>query len=57
MLSVITPAALRVEADLSVPGEEAGEVPVAEEGEEVPAGEAAEGEESPAPAAEECGEA
>jgi large subunit ribosomal protein L25 len=57
VLSVITPAALRVEADLSVPGEEAGEAPVAEEGAEVAEGEAAEGEESPAPAAEESGEA
>ena len=57
VLSVITPAALRVEADLSVPGEEAGEAPVAEEDAEVPAGEVAEGEESPAPAAEESGEA
>lgn len=57
VLSVITPAALRVEADLSVPGEEAAEVPVAEEGVEVPAGEAAEGEEPAAPAPEEDGEA
>ena len=41
MLSVVTPAALRVEADLSVPGEEGVEVPVAEveEGVEVPAAE------------------
>jgi large subunit ribosomal protein L25 len=57
VLSVITPAALRVEADLSVPGEEAGEAPAAEEGEEVAEGEAVEGEEPPAPAAEESGEA
>jgi len=56
VLSVITPAALRVEADLSVPGEEAPEVPAAEEGEEVAAGEAVEGEESAAPAPEEDGE-
>ena len=58
--SVITPAALRVEADLSVPGEEAAEVPAAE-GEEVPEEEgaaeaAAEGGESPAEAPEEGGE-
>ena len=41
VLSVVTPAALRVEADLSVPGEEGVEVPVAEveEGVEVPAAE------------------
>jgi len=52
VLSVITPAALRVEAELGLPGEEAPEVaeePLAE-GEEAPA----EGEE--APAAEEGGE-
>jgi large subunit ribosomal protein L25 len=43
VLSVVTPAALRVEADLSVPGEEGVEAPAAEaEGEE--AAEAAEGE-------------
>ena len=56
VLSVVTPAALRVEADLSVPGEEGIEVPVEAEaeGEEVPAAEGvpAEGE---APAAEEEG--
>jgi ribosomal protein L25, Ctc-form len=57
VLSVITPAALRVEADLSVPGEEAGEAPAEEEGAEVPAAEAGEGEETPTPAAEETGEA
>ena len=54
VLSVITPAALRVEAELLLPGEEAPEgveVPAAE-GEEVPAGE----EGAPAPAAEEGGE-
>jgi large subunit ribosomal protein L25 len=62
VLSIITPAALRVEADLTVPGEEAVEVPAAEaeeEAEEAPAeGEepAAEGEGSEAPAAEEGGE-
>ena len=41
VLSVVTPAALRVEADLSVPGEEGVEVPVAEVEEvvEVPAAE------------------
>ena len=63
ILSVITPALLRVEADLSVPGEEGVEVPVAEaaEGEEAE-GEAAEGEEGGSaegegePAAEEGGE-
>ncbi len=52
VLSVVTPAALRVEADLSVPGEEGVEVPVAEaeEGAEVAVeGEApAEGGEAPA---------
>jgi large subunit ribosomal protein L25 len=56
VLSVVTPAALRVEADLSVPGEEGIEVPAEAEaeGEEAPAGEGvpAEGE---APAAEEEG--
>jgi large subunit ribosomal protein L25 len=58
VLSVITPAALRVEAELLLPGEEAPEVPEEEEvaeGEEAPA--AAEGEEGEAaPAAEEGGE-
>jgi large subunit ribosomal protein L25 len=34
VISVITPAALRVEADLTLPGEEAPEAPVAEEEEE-----------------------
>ncbi|HEY5904250.1 MAG: 50S ribosomal protein L25 [Actinomycetota bacterium] len=52
VLSVVTPAALRVEADLSVPGEEGVEVPVAEaeEGAEAAVeGEApAEGGEAPA---------
>jgi large subunit ribosomal protein L25 len=55
VLSVITPAALRTEAELLLPGEEAPEVevPEAAEGEEAPA----EGEEgAPAPAAEEGGE-
>ena len=49
VLSVATPAALRVEADLSVPGEEGVEAPAAEgEGEEAAAeGEAAEGEAAP----------
>ena len=54
MLSVITPAALRTEAELLLPGEEAPEgveVPAAE-GEEAPPGE----EGAPAPAAEEGGE-
>jgi large subunit ribosomal protein L25 len=57
VLSVITPAALRVETDLSVPGVEAApvvEAPVVEgEGEE---DEETESEEAPAPAAEEGGE-
>jgi large subunit ribosomal protein L25 len=55
VLSVITPAALRVEAELLLPGEEAPEVPEEEvaEGEEAPAA----GEEGEAaPAAEEGGE-
>lgn len=55
VLSVITPAALRTEAELLLPGEEAPEVEVPEgvEGEAAPA----EGEEgAPAPAAEEGGE-
>jgi large subunit ribosomal protein L25 len=39
VLSIITPAALRVEADLSVPGEEAVEVPAAAEEEEEAAAE------------------
>jgi large subunit ribosomal protein L25 len=55
VLSVITPAALRTEAELLLPGEEAPEVeaPEAVEGEAAPA----EGEEgAPAPAAEEGGE-
>ncbi|HEY7400067.1 MAG TPA: 50S ribosomal protein L25 [Actinomycetota bacterium] len=51
VLSVITPAALRVEAELLLPGEEPAPEPEAEE--EAPAEEAAEGEE--APAAEEGG--
>lgn len=62
VLSVITPAALRIEADLSVPGEEGVEVPTAEpeEGEAAAAAEGApseEGAEAPAAdAAEEGGE-
>jgi large subunit ribosomal protein L25 len=55
VLSVITPAALRTEAELLLPGEEAPEVvaPEGVEGEAAPA----EGEEgTPAPAAEEGGE-
>jgi large subunit ribosomal protein L25 len=62
ILSVITPALLRVEADLSVPGEEGVEVPaeaeeVAEgvEGEAPAEGEAAASAEGEAPAAEEEG--
>ena len=56
VLSVITPAALRVEAELGLPGEEApeGVAAPAAEGEAVPA--AAEGEPGAAPAAEEGGE-
>ncbi len=56
VLSVITPAALRTEADLTLPGEEA---PIAEvaEAEEVPVGEEPpEGEPQVAPDAEEGGE-
>lgn len=53
VLSVITPAALRTEAELLLPGEEAPEVPV--EPEEGEAAAAAEGEAAPA-AAEEGGE-
>ena len=64
VLSVVTPAALRVEADLTVPGEEAPEVPMEEEAPaegEAPVAEAAEGEaaesaEGETPAAEEGGE-
>ncbi|MEO8477229.1 MAG: 50S ribosomal protein L25 [Actinomycetota bacterium] len=56
LLSIITPAVLRTEADLSVPGAEGAEAPAeAEEGVEAPA----EGEEAPATeasAAEEGGE-
>ncbi len=56
VLSIITPAVLRTEADLSVPGAEGAEAPAeAEEGAEAPA----EGEEAPATeasAAEEGGE-
>ena len=55
MLSVITPAALRVEADLSVPGEEAAGARAEEVPEEEPAAEGAEGEAPAAP--EEGGEA
>lgn len=54
LLSIITPAALRVEADLSVPGEE-GVVPVEAVEEEVPAAEGEPGETPAAP--EEDGEA
>jgi large subunit ribosomal protein L25 len=54
VLSIITPAVLRVEADLSVPGEEGVEVPVAEEEEE---GAEAPAAEEGAPAAEEGAEA
>ena len=54
LLSIITPAALRVEADLSVPGEE-GVVPVEAAEEEVPAAEGEPGETPAAP--EEDGEA
>ena len=55
VLSVITPAALRVEAELGLPGEEVpeGEAAPVAEGEAAPA---AEGEAAPAPAAEEGGE-
>jgi large subunit ribosomal protein L25 len=59
LLSIITPAALRTEADLSVPGAE-GEVAAVPAEEELAEGEEAavpaEGEEAPAPAAEEGGE-
>ena len=55
VISVITPAALRVEADLTLPGEEAPEAPAEEEEEEAEGaeGEAPEGE---APAEGEGGE-
>jgi large subunit ribosomal protein L25 len=64
VLSIITPAILQVEADLSVPGEEAPEVEPEAEVEEAAEEEAAEGEGQPvegaeggeAPAAEEGGE-
>jgi large subunit ribosomal protein L25 len=58
VLSVITPAALRVEAELELPGEEAAEVPAeGEEAEEAPAeGEAAEGGAEAPAASEEGGE-
>jgi large subunit ribosomal protein L25 len=59
VLSIITPAVLRVDADLSVPGEEGVEVaPEAAEDEEAAEGAPAEGEgaEGAAPAAEEGGE-
>lgn len=60
VLSIITPAVLRVEADLSVPGEEGVEAvaPEAAEGEEGEEGAEApaEGEGAEAPAAEEGGE-
>jgi large subunit ribosomal protein L25 len=50
VISIITPAALRVEADLTLPGEEAPEA-AAEEAEEAP-----EGEEAPAEEGAEAGE-
>jgi large subunit ribosomal protein L25 len=58
VLSVVTPAALRVEADLSVPGEEGVEVPVAEveEGAEAAVGGEAPAEGGEAPAEGEDGE-
>ena len=58
VLSVVTPAALRVEADLSVPGEEGVEVPVAEaeEGAEAAVEEEAPAEGGEAPAEGEGGE-
>ena len=58
VLSIITPAVLRTEADLSVPGEEGVEVPVAEGEEGAEEGAAAEGEApaAEAPAPEEGGE-
>jgi hypothetical protein len=52
VLSVITPAALRVEADLGLPGEEGVEVPEGEAAEGAPA---APGEGEAAPSAEEGG--
>ena len=48
VLSVVTPAALRVEADLSVPGEEGVEAPAEEEAAEGEEGEVVEGEEGAA---------
>jgi large subunit ribosomal protein L25 len=48
VISIVTPAILRTEVDLSVPGEEGVEVPV----EEAPAEEAAPAEEEAAPAEE-----
>jgi large subunit ribosomal protein L25 len=58
VLSIITPAVLRTEADLSVPGEEGVEVPVAEgeEGAEAPAAAEGEAPAAEAPAPEEGGE-
>jgi large subunit ribosomal protein L25 len=58
VLSIITPAVLRTEADLSVPGEEGVEVPAVAEGEEGVEAPAAEGEApaAEAPAVEEGGE-
>jgi len=58
VLSVVTPAALRVEADLSVPGEEGVEVPVAEveEGAEAAVEGEAPAEDAEAPAESEGGE-
>lgn len=59
LLSIITPAVLRVEADLSVPGEEGVEAaPAVEEGEgEEPAADEGEAATDEPPAAEEGGEA
>jgi large subunit ribosomal protein L25 len=56
VLSVITPAALRTEADLTLPGEEAPVAEVAEAAEEPAAEEGAEGEPQAASDAEEGGE-
>ena len=56
VLSVITPAILRVEAELGLPGEEVPEAEVAEGAEAPEAGVAPEGEAGRAPAAEEGGE-
>jgi large subunit ribosomal protein L25 len=56
VLSVITPAILRVEAELGLPGEEVPEGEEAAEGAEAPEAAASEGEAGAAPAAEEGGE-